>query len=168
MALTIEDGSGVTDANSYATVVQARAYVNARGLALPVDDSDVEKLLVLACDYLQSLESKYKGSKTDATFSLSWPRQNVFLFNSITAFDKNTIPAILIQAQCQLAVDQNSTDLLPTGSGREVTSEKVDVIEVHYAETKSTSVLPDLNKANAILQPLLNESAGFALSSIRI
>ncbi len=168
MSLIIEDGSGVTDANSYASLAQVRAYVAARGLALPVADADVEELLVLACDYLETLESKYKGSKTDATFVLAWPRQDVFLYNSATAFDKNTIPPVLIQAQCQLAVDANSVDLLPTGSGREVTSEKVDVIEVHYAETKGTSVLPDLNKANAILQPLLNDSAGFALTSTRI
>lgn len=167
MSLVIEDGTGVADANSYATVDEARTYATLRGLTLPVSDADVEKLLVKACDFLESLESKYKGQKTVSTNVLAWPRKCVYLYNACEPIDKNSIPVVLKSAQCQLAFDGNSTDLMPTGTGRQVIRTKVDVIETEYSDTKSATLTPRFNKAMAILGPLLNDS-GFSLATRRV
>lgn len=167
MALVIENGSGVADANSYATVAEARAYAAARGLTLPATDGPVETALVLACDKLESY--RYKGAKTDPANPLEWPRTAVYLPGAASALADDSIPVKLKQAQCQLAFDSTQTELQPTGTGREVTKEKVDVIEIEYApsSTGSGSVIPEFNKAEALLAPLLASGGAFGLTSYR-
>jgi hypothetical protein len=168
VALIIEDGSGVANANSYATVAELSSFATARGLALPAGDAAREVLLIQACDFLEQFEPRYKGSKIDPSQELSWPRSDVFLFDSQEALPTNQIPTALKRAQMQLAFEASKTDLQPTGAGREVVREKLDVIEVQYAETKSGTVQPEFSKAMTFLSPLLKDSAGFALQSIRV
>ncbi len=67
MALEVEDGTGKADANSYVSVAEYRAYAQARGVSLPVDDAQVEAQLTQAMDYVESFRAKYQGRKT-------WPR----------------------------------------------------------------------------------------------
>lgn len=169
MALTIETGAGVANADSYASVAEARAYASARGVTLSAVDGDVEILLRKACDYLDSLETEYKGSRVESDQALAWPREDVFLFDSEEAFPSTDIPDQLLRAQCQLAVDAVATDLQPTGTGRETLMERVEgAVEVQYAERGSGSVTPELNKANAILGPLLKSGGGFGLTTVRV
>src|SRR5688572_8818215 len=131
MALTIETGAGVTGADSYASVAEARAYATSRGITslTALTDAQVEVLLRKASDFLESLESRFKGSRVADDQALAWPRSDVYLFSSDTLFDEEDIPAQILTAQCQLACDAAGTDLLPNGTGREVIRQKVDVIE---------------------------------------
>lgn len=154
MSLTIEDGSGVVSANSFATVAEARAYAGARALSLPATDADVEALLVKACDFLGAQESRYQGQRSAVAQALAWPRSAVYLFGSLEPLPSNQIPSILKQAQCQLAVDVVSGDLQPLGEGREVLQETVGPLTTVYAARGSTSVTPQPNKALAMLEPL--------------
>lgn len=167
MALTIEDGSGVVGANSYASVAEAQAFASARGVTLSATDSVVEALLIKASDYLESLEGRYKGDRTDPEQALAWPRSGVYLFESETEFSDAAIPALLLKAQCQLAVDAVSVALLPTSSGKEVIRKKVDVLETEYAPTGKAVDLPVLTAALAILEPLF-KSGSSGLRTLRI
>lgn len=168
MSLIIEDGTGVSGANSYATVAEARAYAALRALSLPVPDADVEVLLVKACDFLETLEDRYQGTRTQSANPLAWPRALVYLFNATSPLADTAIPSILKTAQCQLAFEANSIDLLPTGTGREVIKEKVDVIEREFKPMGSTAITPVLTKALAILEPLFENGGGFTLVTRRI
>lgn len=163
--LIIEDGTSPAGAASYASVAEARAYASARGLSLPSGDSDVEALLIKAADYLDSLEPRFKGSRYSASQPLAWPRQYVYLFNSTDELGQ-VIPSQLKAAQCQLAVDYTSLDLLPTSDGREIIREKLDVLETEYAPKGVSTVTPTPSKALAILAPLF--TAGFSLTTRRI
>jgi hypothetical protein len=166
MALTIEDGSGVAGANSYATVAEARAYALARGLSLPAGDSDVEKALVLACDKIETY--KFKGRKTDEANALEWPRAGVYVGSSEIEFANDEIPDRLKSAQCQFAAESAAgTNLQPTGTGREVIRTKVDVLETEYAPRGSGSVTPQFNKAEALLAALLASGGAFGLTVTR-
>src|ERR1035437_561171 len=112
MALTIEDGSGVADANSYVDAADARTYAAARGVVLSVTDSVVETQLILAMDYLEALD--YIGAQVNNTQVLSWPRKNIII-DPDTPFPTNEIPPNLIAAECQLVVEQfNGINLQPT------------------------------------------------------
>lgn len=169
MALTIEDGSVVTGADSFATVAEARAYASARGVTLSATDGDVEILLRKAADFLNSLEEQFKGERVDPLQSLVFPREGVYLFASTTEFPDDEIPELLKTAQCQLAVDAVATTLQPNGSGREVLEERVEgAVTVRYAERGSGSITPELNKAMGILAPLFKSGGGFALTTIRV
>lgn len=167
MALTIETGAGIPDADSYATVAEVRAYAASRGISLPAADGEVEILLRQATDFLDSLESRYKGDRVASDQALAWPRSDVYLFESETPVDITAIPDQLKRGQMQLACDANTFALQPTGSGREVVRQKVDVIETEYAKTGQGSVQPVFNKAMAILEPLLT-AGGMSVQTLRV
>lgn len=166
MTLIIEDGTIVAGAISYVTAAEARAWALARGITLSATDSVVEAQLVNACDLLQSLEPRFKGSRADDAQALAWPRQQVYLYGNTTAVATTYIPQQLKDAQCQLAYDASLTTLQPTGEGRQVVMKQVDVLVTQYSDTRASSVLPVFNKAMGILAPLFR-TAG-ALSTLRV
>lgn len=156
MPVTIENGTGIENADSYVSVTEARAYAAARGLTLPVADADVEKLLVKATDYIESEKcGRYKGTRTyPAANKLKWPRFGVVIDGYLVL--ENEIPIQLKHAQCQLAIELQTVDPTPTTSGAVVKREKVDVIEREFAiDYKSGQKPPVMTKVNLLLQPLI-------------
>lgn len=167
MALIIEDGTGVTGANSYIDVETARAYASARGLSLPVADAEVERLLIKAMDFIESFRGEFQGLKTSIDQALQWPRTGASLDGYDLATD--AIPTVLASAQAQLAADANLQDLMPVGTGKEVLMERVDVVQVQYAETGDNNPQPIFTKAEALLKPLLKSGLfGGVLRSVRV
>lgn len=153
MALTIEDGSIIAGANSYVTLVEARAFASARGITLPAEDATAEILAIKAVDFLEAQRNHYEGAKLERDQPLQWPRQEAYLDGFEIYEDE--IPDILKNAQCQLMMDVFSgLDLQPNGTGREVVREKIDVLETEYAQTGSGVLQPIFAKAMAYLEPL--------------
>ena len=165
MALIIEDGTIVADANSFATVAECRTFCDARSLDLPADDLEVEKLLVNAADFLFSLESEFQGSRVDASQDLTFPRSPIYLYDLDVS---DTIPKVLKQAQCRLAFDATQADLLATGSGRVVKKEGVGPLQVEYAEDGVSNPQAALTAALTILSPLFNLSSNATGGGINI
>ncbi len=126
MTITVEDGTQVTDANSYVDETDLEAYAAARGITLVTDS---EQLLIIAMDYVESLV--YKGIKVTKTQSLQWPRTGVYLDGY--AVDNDEIPKELKNGlmECAIAIDQGDDPMqnMPIQTKRE----KVDVIEIEYA-----------------------------------
>lgn len=166
MALIIEDGTGKTDATSYVTLAEIRAYATERGVTtIPAVDADAEVLAIKAVDYLEAVRDKYKGYKAGETQALQWPREDVYIDGYY--FSSTDIPQELKDAQCQLCIEAVTEDLQPNGGGRTITKEKVDVIETEYAARGAVADYTTFTKVEALLEPILT-SAGQALSAIRI
>ena len=163
MALIIEDGTGVDNANSYITVAEARAFASLRSLILPSSDSEVEVLIVKAFDYLESLD--YKGNHANPPQSAEFPRRDLYLQGVL--FSESQIPYKLKQAQSQLAYEAVNIDLQPTGNGKEVIKEKVDVVEVQYSEKGINVARPTFTTVNSFLKDLLKSglSSGHLIST---
>ncbi len=153
MALTIEDGTVIANADSFVTLVEARAYGVSRGFTLSAVDATLEGQLRNAADYLGTLESRFKGSRLSVEQALVWPREFVYVYGFQVPLDSDEIPTAIKNAQIQLAYDFSQSDLLPLGDGQEVLREKVDVIETQYAEKGTGVVMPIPTKALAMLQP---------------
>lgn len=167
MAIVVETGLGVSGANSYVSVADARVWASSRGITLPVTDAEVEVLLLKAVDVVESFRARYSGKKTSVSNPLQWPRTGAQLDGVEIASD--AIPLEVIYAQVQLACDANQIgDLQPLGTGQEVVREKIDVIETQYAERGSGSVLPQLNKAMAFLEPLFTSFGGGFVPTLRV
>lgn len=84
MAFTVEDGTGVTGANSYATVAAFRAYHAERGRAAEdgdYPDAVVQAALIRATDFIeQRWLGRFIGqSRLLTTQGLSWPRTYVYV-----------------------------------------------------------------------------------------
>lgn len=159
MALIIEDGSNVANANSFATVAECRAYAEARGLDLPVDDTDVEPLLVKAADYINSLEEKFQGYRYfyDVGQALSFPRENIYIHGRYVGGE---IPEELKNAQCQFAVDANENDLLAPGTGREVIEKKIGPLTTKWNPTGNSAPQFESTAGLALLEPFFTPGAG--------
>ena len=163
MALIIEDGTGVDNANSYISVAEARSFASLRSLILPASDSAVEVLIIKAFDYLESLD--YKGNHANPPQSAEFPRRDLYLQGVL--FAQNEIPNKLKQAQSQLTYEAVNTDLQPTGNGKEVIKEKVDVVEVQYSEKGINVARPTFTTVNSFLKDLLKSglSSGHLIST---
>ncbi|AUM59726.1 hypothetical protein [Pseudomonas phage PMBT14] len=153
MALIIEDGTGVTGANSYASVAEIRAYCEARGIELPPEDAGVEVMAVNAFDYIESLEARFKGHRVFQR--TSWPRDCVCVGRE--ELPNNVIPWQVKEAQCQATAEATEQDLMPNITTA-VKREKVDVLEVEYASATTTDGLtqsPAFPKVDAKLAMLM-------------
>ena len=164
MALGIETGSLVAGANSYASVEEAVAYATARGLTdFPTEAEEVEPLLIKAMDYLESLAPRYIGRRVSATQALSWPRSEAYQWGDSTLLQaSNAIPANIKLAQCRLAFDALTIDLLPSGTVENVVSETVDVISTTYGAGGKPVGTPTHRAADALLEGFLRQSGGLA------
>ena len=169
MALIVEDGSIVANANSYRTVEEIRDYAAARGITLSTVDSEVEVLAIKAMDYLEAFRAKYQGSKTDPdTQELQWPRQGVKI--DCEEFPDDEIPKELQSAQSQLCIEvHNEITILPTTEQGFAVMEKLDVLEVQYSEKIGTLTLPTMTAVDALLDPLFYACGKkYSLVSVRI
>ena len=159
MAITVEDGTIVANANSYASEAELTAYATARGVTLT---AGTEQLLIQAMDYIE--QQSFKGDKQTKDQSLVWPRYNV----EIDGFwlDSDEIPQLLKDAQMEaaMAVDADTDPL--ANVEREVKKEKIDVIEVEYMEGTFSQVW--VQRIDNKLQKLLkNGGGGLSVVAIR-
>lgn len=173
MALTVEDGSIVPNADSYVSQADVIAYALKRGITLPATDA-TDVMVIKAMDYLAYFDAKWLGEEVEpGVQSLAWPRKNVWIGFSHTEFPNDEIPNQLVRALCELTLQVNAgVNLLPTltGDTQFVTREKVDVLETEYSEAVALQVmgmLPDMPLVEAMLTPLLNTGVG-RLRSVRI
>ena len=125
MALIVEDGTGLSDANSYVGVAYADAYFLARNVTAWASLTIKEALLIQATDYMEAVYSEsWKGTVLLDTQSLSFPR---------IIDDAIVYPDRLLKAVCELALKANDGTLLVDVEQRTI-EEKIDVITVKYAE----------------------------------
>lgn len=149
MALIVENGSIVTNANTYVTTTDFDAYLSARGKFLGGNNGTSEQLLLSAMDYIESRD--FAGVKNTKSQPLQWPRTGVYVDGFLVADDE--IPADLKYAQIEvaIAIDSGTNPMAPLG--RETKREKVGDIEVEYDDgARSTT---ELVAVNARLNKLL-------------
>ena len=156
MALIIEDGTIVANANSYVTVAEIKAFAAARSLTLPDTDAEIEVLAIKAMDYLSSLEGHFQGYRVSETQTVSFPRSPVYIYGFQIG---QTIPINLKNAQSQLAFDWINSDLQSTGDGREVLETGMGPMKKKYAESGSTNSQVNPTAAMAFLASLLRSDS---------
>lgn len=123
--MVVEDGTGLSNADSFVSVAYADTYFTTRGVTAWASLTNKKALLIKATDYIEAVYSEsWKGVTLNDTQSLSFPR----------IIDDSTVyPDRLLKAVCELALKANSGDLLVDVEQRTI-EEKVDVITVKYAE----------------------------------
>lgn len=144
MALVLEDGSGVTGANTYALTATIDNYHSLLGNSTWTGlEADKESANLRAMRYLESLD--YNGVKDEESNPLEWPRQGAYDRNGFL-IDNDVIPQGLINALCEAALVELTSPggLRPSTSTQgQVKRQKVDVIETEYFEAFSQTVSYD-------------------------
>lgn len=156
----------IVGTDTYASEAELASYALARGITVTGTPSI---LLIKALDYLATLEERWQGSRTSATQALAWPRTGVYVYG--TALADDAIPQSLKDAQCRLALDADAgVDLMPNvavGAKGSVVSEKVDVVEVSYAEG-ANNTQPIFQAVNGLLKPLMKSGGGINFEVRRV
>lgn len=163
MALVIEDGSGRSDATSFASVDDLRAYATQRGASVPKKDADCEVVLIKAMDAIRWLAAndRFKGLRVYRAQALPFPRVGIIIDGF--GLDSNVIPADLINGQCALAIEAQTVDLLPTDKPNAVgpvTSKSVSgAVSVTYADPGRRRTVPAVLRAESFLGTLLKSGS---------
>lgn len=159
MTFTVEDGTGLADANAYVSVADADSYFSLRGNAVWTGSDAVKQAaIVQATDYLDATY-RWKGAIESLTQALSFPR--IGIYDPQGRDIDSIVPQKVKDACCELAVVALSGALLGNTSNSDyVTREKVGEIEVEYSASAPSTTKYLL--VDRLVSGLHNGSAGGA------
>lgn len=165
MAFTVEDGTGLADANAYAAVAFVDSYHSDRGNATWTGTSIVkEQAIIRATDYVERrFGLDFIGNKEFPDVqALSFPRINLY---DREGYAVEGVPTKLKQAIAEYALRALSADLLadPASTDKITTlREKIGPIETEtrYSENLVGYDLPEYPAADALLAEYLASRGG--------
>lgn len=130
--LVIEDGSGKSDSESFATTAELASYAVKFGLTIPADEPAQESLLRNAALQMQTMS--WKGCRAHSDQALSWPRRDAELYGEI--LPSNLIPARIQYGQMALAAEiyQDQIDPPEKRRGPKIRTRVEGAIDVEYAQ----------------------------------
>lgn len=160
MSIVIEDGSIVTGAKSYVSVADLQAYTSARNIIIAEDES---ALLLKAMDYLESFDGRFKGKRVSRDQPLSWPREGATIEG--WEWGANEIPRQVLNAQISLCVEiaGGEDPRNPSQAALPVVKEKVDTLEVEYANPGQALKVSKTQASSTHIRLLLNSSGMFVV-----
>nr|BDD45291.1 hypothetical protein 13 [bacterium] len=137
--IVIEDGTGVSNANSYVSEAEADAYFTARNNTTWASKTQAEKeaALIYATVYLDG-HYYWVGHIANESQSLGWARTWAYDSEG-REIPSNIVPQRVKDACCELALYALSNPLTPAlARGGEVKRQKVGSLEVEYFEDANT------------------------------
>lgn len=159
MALIIEDGTGIANADSFVSIADAQVIATNYGLTLPELEADIEILLRKAYEALNTNELKLQGSRTYDIQTGIFPRKHVRAFRDELADD--SIPNNVKRAQVYMADAINSgMTTNSTNDGTKLDSFSVDGVYSESYQSSSTTLI------NPVVQGVTNSLAPYMKSSI--
>ena len=137
--MIVEDGTGLTDSNSYVSVVFADDYFSARGVSewSVLTTEQKEALLIKATDFIDNIY-QWNGKRQFKTQALRFPRVEI---RDYEGTEIKGIPTCLKQAVCDASLIANSGELFQTQEANgQVVSEKIGELAFTYANGKKETV----------------------------
>ncbi|MFU6376419.1 DnaT-like ssDNA-binding protein [Metapseudomonas otitidis] len=137
MALIVENGTGMQEAESYATAAELVIYALKFNFTIPAEEAHQEALLRRAALAMNGM--KWKGFKMRGDQALAWPRRDIELDGELKA--DNYLPARIPYGQMALAVEIHADDLNPpeTRKGAVIRERVEGAVERQYAVLPNTS-----------------------------
>lgn len=161
MSLIVEDGTGISTAESYISVANADTRMTALGLTNwgTLSTTEKEQALRRATQHmLQAYRGRWKGTRVTSTQALDWPRY-VTDYVDGHPVQSNVVPTDVAKACADLALKAAAGDLAPD-LDRAVIREKVGPLETEYSPHS-----PQATRYRAIdmaLAPYLTGSSAMA------
>lgn len=158
MAFVVQDLTGLSTANSMASVAEFDAYCLDRGIDTTgfANDTAKEVALVKGCDYLKTVYyESWSGELLVETQSTPFPR----VVDTVTIF-----PTDIKYANIELALKANGGDLL-SDVGQRVISEQVSSIKVTYSEYSDEQT--NYTAVYSLVKPYLSNSSSFSHNVVR-
>lgn len=155
MALVVETGAGLANADSYISLADGRALAEKYGMTLPDDDIQAEAALRNGALYIDLQEPFMCGRRVSAVQALAFPRTGISQYGF--PVPSNTIPARVAQAQVIAAVEYGKgTDVRGSSDGRATSMERVEgAVTVQYFDNGANGSSTTITAAIDALRPLL-------------
>lgn len=163
MSIVVEDGTGLSNAESYLSVSGADSYHTNRGNdSWTGSDAVKEQALRKATEYLDN-HYQWIGDIYLTTQTLNWPR--TFAYDSQGRAVNNIVPSKVENAAAELALLALSEDLVPvTTSSDYAKREKVGDLEIEYRDSAPAS--RQFTNVDRILSGLYTSKAGSGVVSL--
>lgn len=156
MALTVEDGTGLSDADSYIELTFADSYHSDRGNSAWADasESEREQALRKAVDYIDTAY-RFRGIRLEEDQALEFPRDDLY---DRAGRKVEGVPAAVKHAQAEAALVLLSQDLYSVAKrGGRIARVRVGPIEEQYEG--GAAARPDPQKVTALLSGLTTGGA---------
>ncbi len=169
MALIVEDGTGLANAESYISVADADTYHSNRNvtawaaLSTPIKEGCLRK----ATDFIEGVyRAVWKGTrmKSQINQALNWPRAYVYMDPFLHGadgefpylFPNNVVPNEVKNACASLAL-RASTKVLDQDKARQINQKTVGPITIKYDQNSSDAV--EYSQIDKMLSAYLEVSA---------
>lgn len=136
MTLTVEDGTGVTNADAYAAIATVDAYATARGLTAWTGTDAVKEAAIREATVYLDTSYSWKGAIESTEQALAWPREGVTDREGRTV---SGLPQRVVDACCELAVQKLSAALVTSRTEAEVQSLQAGSVSITYARGNKVS-----------------------------
>lgn len=169
VTLTVEDGTGKSDANALVSLSGLKAYADERGTSYSAySDDQLNGAIVRASAFLTNafVWDGLKVNGRDQT--MAWPRVNM-TDREGWVIPSDEVPREVVAACTEVALYEAATpgSMNPTVVlAEKVRSEQVGSIRVEYANlfTSASDARPTLTVIQDLLAPFLSHGRGSALS----
>lgn len=165
--LVIEDGNGISNANSYISLAEARLKAADYGIKLPADDTEAETALRQGYLNLNVDEGLLQGNRSYNQQTGAFPRVGMVVHNF--PIDNNVIPEDIKLAQVYAAeaisggYDMNSVD-----GGQELASFSVEgVYSESYQAGSNAKTNSTIKGVYNTLRPYTKAALGLGQSNYR-
>jgi len=148
MALTLIATAGAVNANSYATLAEAAAFLETNPHAFPAwsnaDDAEVKIPALIWATRILDEDYDWVGAKVSSTQALRWPRADV-VDRDGWSVDSTTIPSFLKNATAELARHLAASDRFATRDGAQSGVQAVTAgsVSVTFDKYDRIAVLPE-------------------------
>jgi hypothetical protein len=172
MALTVENGTGLANADALVSLAAFKSYCDALGLSYAAyTDTQLEQAIRRASLYLtngfrwKGYPVKPRGAGNQA---LSWPRYDVTDEYGYSV-DYASVPAEVANAACEIALREAETPGIMTPDytpGERVKSERIGPVSFEYdmSVAGAESTRPVLLKVTDMIGKFLDDSGGTMLA----
>jgi len=161
MSLIVEDGTGLSNSESYCSETFADTYHENRGNSDWLLVVDKEAALRKATEYmLQVYRFKWTGYRAVTTQALDWPRSMVYLndYAEEISVSSTIVPNEVKNACAELALKTYTDPLLLQDTTDNVVKEVIGPITVQYSDS-SADKYKAYSAVNSMLRPYFRSTA---------
>jgi hypothetical protein len=130
MPLTVENGTGLANADAYAAIATVNTYATARALTAWTGADAVKEAAIREATVYLDTSYAWKGSIESDAQSLAWPREGVF---DREGREVTGLPQRVIDACCELAVQKLTASLVASRTEAEVQALTAGSVSITYA-----------------------------------
>lgn len=165
--MIVEDGTGLAEANAYASEDALETYADDNGVTLATGDA--EAALVRASTAIDALfGTRFPGTKVNGRDQgLAWPRSGGYDANGDAIAD-DAVPAEIVKATCEAAIRElvSPGSMMPDQK-RGGAIKRVDAKGVSVEWFGNAPAATTFSKIEGILAPLLGSPSQFTARAVR-